>query len=315
MECPRRRMVATFLTSVFGLAGAMAQDAPVTPPPNKLPMVMPPKAGPPVTVTVSPPSSPLPATGIPLGTPIPVGIPAGTQVRTIPNPIATTSVTPPAFATEGVVISSAPSPYFGYYPTQWRAFPDLPYPQQSQQMFTAHGQPPVVYPPITTNHESQPPLLRNNPQPMVTPPTIPTPHALPVNVQTPPPVNAGQVRQPGLLPFEQVQHLPPLLPSVDLTQQPVVRPELRPAAALGRPRVMETPAETPPQPFPIAPAPGTAAPAVSDILPIGNLEPAAANPVPAPPPLTVRPPVAPERPKFAQEDIFRPAAPVIAPQK
>ncbi|WP_020469858.1 hypothetical protein [Zavarzinella formosa] len=331
----RRRSVATLIAGLLGVGGVVAQEPTLPPIGPKAPMVMPPKAIPPqpVTVTVSPyGGSALPPTGVPVGTPISAGIPAGTQVSSIPGPPVSSSVIGyggPVIPSE-TVIPTTPSPYFGFYPTQWRSFPDQPYPASPPAMPAYQpGQPLPTYPANISSPDTPPPLLRHTP-----------PNTLPLNVQQPAKTNviptAGiPARSPML---QQTSTLPPLLPTEDLKgpELPATEPKLflteaRPPvmeakaaptlATMGRPRLSSIP-----EPEPVAPAAVVPAPvAPSSIVPASVIE---VPFVPAPPIPTamapgfaadqpsdsmpkVRPAVALERPRLLEEEPIKPVWPVI----
>ncbi len=274
MDCPRRRAAATLIAALLGAGGLAAQDV-------KTPMAMPPRAAMPAV------GPPLPPTGTPVGTPIPGGLPPGTRVNAIPTspgPTFVSDVGLPAplptaeCATPG--FPAAPAPYFGYYPTQWRAFPEMSYP--------AGGQPLPTYPPVTSSPAPPPPLLKAN-----------TPNPLPFTAEAPPKSAVLPVGGPEPIPAP-----PPLFASEDVSG-PAVPAAAKPAASMGRPRLSSAPEPVAETPFPaIMPAPAAQPMPTPGLLPASAAEISfsAAPVVPAVAlserPLTVRPPVAPERPRF-----------------
>ena len=231
MDGPRRRAVATLTAALIGV-GVFAQEPSIPATGSGIPKVMPPRSGPPVTVTVSPfGDSPLPPTGVPLGTPIPGSIPPGTQIKSIPGPITTPipvessaptgSFFSPSPTPAPLPVPAAPSPYFGYYPTQWRTFPDQPYPAcPTPGSPAAPGSLLPTYPANMTPPSETPPLLK------VTPPAN-TPNPLPMTVEAP---SKGNVVPSGGFPTDLPKSLtlPPLLPSEE-PRGPVI-PGLVPTA-------------------------------------------------------------------------------------
>ena len=279
MDCPRRRAAATVIAALLGAGGLAAQDV-------KTPMAMPPRAAMPAAGTSLPP------TGTPVGTPIPGGLPPGTRVHSIPTSPGPTFVSDaglpaplPTAECATPVFPAAPAPYFGYYPTQWRAFPEMAFP--------AGGQPLPTYPPVTIS-PAPPPLLKAI-----------TPNPLPFTAEAPPKSNVLPVGGP-----EPITALPPLFASEDVSGPdvpfaPPAPPAPKPAASMGRPRLSSAPEPVAETPFPaIMPSPAPQPMATPGLLPASASEISftAAPVVPAVAvserPLTVRPPVAPERPRF-----------------
>lgn len=253
MDCPRRRAAATMIAALLGAGGLAAQDPAVTP------KIMPPK--------ITAPGTPLPPTGTPVGTPIPGGIPAGTLVNSIPVSSGPILMSDRNFPAPLPTIPVAPSPYYGYYPTQWRPFPESPFPPG--------GQPLPSFAPGLGSTELPPPLLK-----------APTPNPLPTAVQTPLKSNLQPAGGP-----EPVAALPPLFASENVKgpELPFAPPSPKPAATMGRPRLSSAP-EPIPQPAPLP-----------NLIPASATEIffSAAPVVPAvavEQPLTVRPPVPPSRP-------------------
>lgn len=336
MDSPRRCAVRVLAASLIGCGGLFAQDSGIPATGVSTPKAMPPRTSPPVTVTVSPfGETPLPPTGVPIGTPISSGIPAGTQVKSIPLPgkMATPiESTPIAGNVPTSTASPLQSPYFGYYPTQWRAYPDQPFVPYSTTSIA--GQPLPTYP-ATMPTSDTPPLLK------VTPPkSVPSPLAVGSNNPTmqnlPSTTDAvlgaqgrEEIPPPALLPIEDVLGRP-------LSSGPL--PDSKFLARLGTPQrvsVIESPITpvsgpsiiAPPEPLPIkTPAlppatkidvPFTPAsrspitPAVAAPTTPGNSTFGIGDQPGATPPIRVRPPIDPKRPKFSEDSTVRPPAPVI----
>lgn len=324
MDSPQRRAVGALAAGLLGFGSLLAQDAGIPPTGTGVPKIMPPRSGAPVTVTVSPyGNTPLPPTGVPVGTPIPVGIPPGTQIKSIPlshgTPTPVETTIPNALMPLPVSASPIQSPYFGYYPTQWRTFPDQAFPLCPTPSQALPGQALPTYPPNMTSSDT-PPLLR------VTPPkNVPSP--LPMAVQSPA-ETVTRPTPPPLLPFEEVRAAAMPLetkPAEDLL------------AKMGRPRLSSipdpiTPVSAPPlvlppiepvQHGPILPTPSSK----DTLIPASAIEipfvpaPTIPTPVdstfgieqPSTPkaPLKIRPPTEPKRPKFSEDSTVRPAPPVI----
>jgi len=242
------------IAALLGAGGLAAQDPAVTP------KIMPPK--------ITAPGTPLPPTGTPVGTPIPGGIPAGTMVNSIPVSSGPVLMSDGNFSAPLPTMPVAPSPYYGYYPTQWRAFPESPFPPG--------GLPQFGFAPGLGSPEL-PPLLK-----------IAPPNSLPIAVQTP--LKTSVQPAGGAGPAEPFA---PLFASDYVASGPelaVASPLAKPAASMGRPRLSSAPEPIqPPASLPnLIPASATevsftAAPVVFAVA--------------VEPPLTVRPPVPVARPQ------------------